>query len=358
MRKRILVILAMSVLTTSLMAGCAKQKGSARVVSERPGQETTRLYNHEDDEDEEDETETVEETSEDTSEKETEKKESKDEKNVITNDTVNVRKKPSTDSKVVKTLDAGVKLHRESKKGKWSVVIVDGKKRYVASEYLDEIKDNVNSGNKNKTDDSKEKNTVSSYLDKAGYTTDYFKGTGCRQLVVVDSKNSGATLHFFSKKKNEWVENEELECAGYVGSEGSISPYEMSEEHRATPRGLYGIGQAFYISDKPETKLAMFKITDKTYWVDDPDSAYYNQKVEGTENKDWDSAEHMADATEEYKYGFVIQYNTAGEYDKGSAIFFHISSGPTAGCVGTTESMVLKYLKKLDQTKSPLILVL
>ena len=44
------------------------------------------------------------------------------------------------------------------------------------------------------------------------------------------------------------------------------------------------------------------------------------------------------------------------EKGKGSAIFFHISSSPTAGCVGTSQEMVLEYLKVLDKDKNPYIL--
>ena len=78
--------------------------------------------------------------------------------------------------------------------------------------------------------------------------------------------------------------------------------------------------------------------------------------MEGTAEKDWNSAEHMIDY-DVYRYGFVIDYNTAAAYNAGSAIFFHISSNPTAGCIGTDESFVLGYLAKLDASANPFILI-
>ena len=84
---------------------------------------------------------------------------------------------------------------------------------------------------------------------------------------------------------------------------------------------------------------------------------YYNKRVEGTADKDWNSAEHMIDYSAAYEYGFVIDYNPDAVYNAGSAIFFHISYSSTAGCVGTDKNMVLQYLAKLDSTKNPYILI-
>ena len=56
-------------------------------------------------------------------------------------------------------------------------------------------------------------------------------------------------------------------------------------------------------------------------------------------------------------FGFVIDYNTEAVYNAGSAIFFHVSYNPTAGCVGTDREMVLQYLSKLDAYKHPYIII-
>lgn len=178
----------------------------------------------------------------------------------------------------------------------------------------------------------------------------------CKQFVTVSSNGSNAHIDFYELKENEWVHDEALSCDGFVGANGVTT--DMHEGGYASPKGLYPIGDAFYIYNKPETGLSTFEVTNETYWVDDPDSKYYNKRVEGISDKDWNSAEHMIDYAAAYEYGFVIDYNPDAVYNAGSAIFFHISYSSTAGCVGTDKDMVLQYLAKLDSTKNPYIIIL
>lgn len=191
-------------------------------------------------------------------------------------------------------------------------------------------------------------------LRQGGASLQQLSDYGCTQLMTVSSSGSSAEIRFFVCENNTWTADEELTCSGFVGRNGVT--VDMHEGGNATPFGLYHIGDAFYINDQPATGLNSFQITSDTYWVDDPDSSHYNRRVEGTAEKDWDSAEHMIDI-DGYCYGFVIDYNTAAEYNKGSAIFFHISSAPTAGCVGTDESSVLAYLSRLNASSNPFILI-
>jgi L,D-peptidoglycan transpeptidase YkuD (ErfK/YbiS/YcfS/YnhG family) len=178
---------------------------------------------------------------------------------------------------------------------------------------------------------------------------------GCSQLVCVSSVNATAQIRFYTCDRGQWLLKEELSCTGYIGSNG-VSDCKV-EGDMTTPTGLYPIGEAFYIQVAPQTGLSTFQITENTYWVDDPGSAYYNQRVEGTENKDWRSAEHMIRYATAYEYGFVVNYNTEPIRNAGSAIFFHISDHSTAGCIGTDRSFVLKYLALLDSACNPYILI-
>ena len=73
-----------------------------------------------------------------------------------------------------------------------------------------------------------------------------------------------------------------------------------------TPAGVFPIGEAFYIEEKPKTGLSTFQITENTYWVDDEDSELYNQRIELDGEKTWQSAERMIEYTDAYKYGFVV----------------------------------------------------
>ena len=193
-------------------------------------------------------------------------------------------------------------------------------------------------------------------LSSAGTGAKDLADSGCRQLVVVSACGSSADVSLYTYENGQWKHNEDLDCSGFVGAEGTISPSYMSEQHSATPLGLYPITEAFYQNAAPETGLSTFAITGDTYWVDDPDSAYYNRRVEGTGDMDWSSAEHMADYSA-YEYGFVIGYNAACEYNKGSAIFFHVGSNPTAGCVAVSREMVLAYLGRLEASLNPHILI-
>lgn len=197
--------------------------------------------------------------------------------------------------------------------------------------------------------------TLINLLMKNSNTIDELSSLGCSQLITVSSNGSNAQIDFYKFENYEWTIDENMSCLGFVGVNGITE--DMHEGSNAAPKGLYPIGDAFYIYNAPSTGLTTFEVTNDTYWVDDPNSVYYNMRVEGTENKDWNSAEHMIDYSTAYEYGFVIDYNTDAVYNAGSAIFFHISYTPTAGCIGTDRDSVLKYLSKLQSSSNPYILI-
>lgn len=185
-------------------------------------------------------------------------------------------------------------------------------------------------------------------------TYETLKQQGCSQLITVISNGTLADISFYSCDDGIWGEKPALFEQGYVGRNGVCT--DKQEGDGCTPCGLYGIGSCFYIEKVPNTKLDVFQISNDTYWVDDPDSVFYNQRVEGTDNKDWKSAEHMI-RYDVYRYGFVIEYNLLAEYQAGSAIFFHVGNNPTAGCIATDEETVLAYLAELDKERNPYILI-
>ncbi len=197
--------------------------------------------------------------------------------------------------------------------------------------------------------------SLQALMEEGGVTAEDLSLLACRQLVTVDSSGSDAEIRFYALNNGAWTDEEDMTCSGYVGHNGVTA--DMHEGGMATPFGLYSISEAFYFYDEPDTGLPTFKVTEDTYWVDDPDSAYYNRHMEGSAKKDWNSAEHMIDFPATYEYGFVIDYNLAGEYAKGSAIFFHIKYEPTYGCVATNRDSVLRYLAALDIDEYPYILI-
>ena len=173
---------------------------------------------------------------------------------------------------------------------------------------------------------------------------------------MVDADQEKAAISMYVCGENGLWTDIGLTTEGCVGENGvSRESYEGS---RMTPAGVFPIEEAFYIEDKPETGLPTFQITENTYWVDDVESELYNQRIELAGEKTWKSAEHMIEYPDAYKYGFVVGYNmNPVEAGRGSAIFFHIGDHATLGCVATSEEMVLAYLKKLDETMHPFIVI-
>lgn len=193
---------------------------------------------------------------------------------------------------------------------------------------------------------------------KAGTSPEALLKLGCSQVIAVRSDGSSASIDFYSLINNRaWKKKDDLSCGGYVGVNGVVPYEEMREGGMATPFGLWRIGEAFYINEKPATGLDSFQIVPGTYWVDDPNSAYYNKRVIGTDNMDWASAEDMYNIVPQYNYGFVFDFNSECIPGKGSAFFFHSAYEPTAGCIGTAEENVLRYLAELSADKNPCIII-
>ena len=195
---------------------------------------------------------------------------------------------------------------------------------------------------------------MESALTAQGYSPETLEQLACTQLLTVVSDGQRARIVFYIREGSAW--QEVFSCGGFVGRNGTTD--QKREGDLCTPRGLYPIGEAFYIGLPPQTLLPAFAITGQTYWVDDPNSAYYNQRVEGTQNRDWRSAEHMIRHEELYGLGFVIGYNTRDIVPgAGSAIFFHRGDSYTAGCVAVEHEDLLELLAGLDGSCMPHILI-
>lgn len=195
---------------------------------------------------------------------------------------------------------------------------------------------------------------LNSVLEENGVSVDDLEAVNCRQLVIVEENQGEAIIKFFEQEKRQWRQIESASTSAFIGKNGITK--NKTEGDGCTPVGFYRIGSAFYINEKPETGLDSFQINDQSYWVDDSDSAFYNQYVVGTAQKDWNSAERMIEYNG-YRYGFVVDYNPDCEPGLGSAIFFHIGYNPTAGCIATDEEAILNYLSLLDKEKNPFVII-
>ena len=199
---------------------------------------------------------------------------------------------------------------------------------------------------------------LTKYIYDYGYSYD---NMNFDHLIVVDTNDSTGTVYCYQQADNGYWWNiagdgKPLTDKCYIGENGA--DFVITENSKKTPLGFYQLGEGFYIDEKPSTSYPMFKITDDTYWVDDPKSKYYNQKVEGTDNKDWKSAEHMISETDAYKYGIVINYNTDPVVaNAGSAIFMHCKNSTTSGCVAVPEDIMKTILEWLDKDSNAFIFI-
>lgn len=166
-------------------------------------------------------------------------------------------------------------------------------------------------------------------------------------LYVVGTGGYKAKVSLYEKKSSGgW--NQIISTNGYVGKNG-ISDNKKEGDGK-TPSGVYDFGTAFGIAKNPGSIKSYRQINNNDYWVDDPNSKYYNQWVDITKvNKDWKSAEHLISENIAYKYGVVVNYNTNPIIPgNGSAIFLHVSTnGPTAGCISVSEDTMVNILKVL-----------
>ena len=201
-------------------------------------------------------------------------------------------------------------------------------------------------------------------MDRYGYSVDVML-TGDR-LILIDANDSDditkAKLYCYQKSEKTGLwwnvagEGKTLSDQVYIGSGGS--EYDVPEGSKKTPGGILPVGEGFYIKDKPATEYPLFEITEDTYWVTDPASRFYNQRVTGTEDKDWENADHMITSDKSYKYGLVINYNTDPvDNTKGSAIFMHCGNNATEGSVAVPENVMKTILEWLDNNSSVSIFI-
>ena len=173
-----------------------------------------------------------------------------------------------------------------------------------------------------------------------------------QQLIIVASSGMNADVYAFELDSNEW--KEVFQTSGVVGKNG-VSSQSREGDYR-TPKGIFPLGIAFGTESLNRLSVEYRKINDDCYWVDDPESEYYNQWVESKEIL-WNSAEHLADFPKAYHYAVAINYNMNPVIPyAGSAIFLHCRTADyTAGCVGIPTSDMIQVLQWLNASRNPTI---
>jgi len=166
------------------------------------------------------------------------------------------------------------------------------------------------------------------------------------QMIVVAASGSTATISMHEIQNGDWTQI--MSAQGYVGKQGVGK---ASESASITPAGIYTLSIAFGVKDNPGTSLPYTKVDDSNYWVDYPDSKYYNtfqSTNDPTVVASWKSAEHIIDYPKPYAYVIAIDYNLSCIPNAGSAIFLHCSNGnATAGCVSIPEAEMIFVLQHI-----------
>ena len=198
------------------------------------------------------------------------------------------------------------------------------------------------------------------------------------QQIVLVTTNSWmsqvGTLHMFSRDENRWFA-EGKGVSVTIGKNGlgwgngihraiNTPPQKVEGDHRA-PAGVFTLGPTFgYDADPPLGVSIPYRcITERDYYIDDPESEDYNQWVTlgGTQanepQKLWNSFERMKRPDHLYELGLVVQHNAAPAMrDRGSAIFLHIWRAPgvpTVGCTAMAMNDLLTLIRWLELANMP-----
>lgn len=165
------------------------------------------------------------------------------------------------------------------------------------------------------------------------------------QIIVVAAYGNEAKLSMHNRAEDgTWTEK--LFTIAEIGRNGIGK---TKEGDGKTPTGVYRFLFGFGNMPDPGCGLAYMQVDDSYYWVDDSDSAYYNQFVSTNEvTKDWDSAEHIAGVKSSYNYVLALDYNVDCVPQKGSAIFMHCTPTSGAGCIAIPEDVMVEIMQNVE----------
>ncbi len=186
-----------------------------------------------------------------------------------------------------------------------------------------------------------------------------FSKLDSEQIILSKALNADGfkvAISLYEKNGGEWICTD-ADISGVLGKNGIGKKREGDNK---SPTGIFSIGSAFGFGEQQNLEYPYFKINNNSFWVDDPNSSYYNQLVNYLTGyyKDWNSAEKMS-SIPQYKYGLVINYNLKAKQNAGSAIFMHTyknEQSPTQGCTAVNEDKMKQIIDWLDYNKHPLFI--
>lgn len=131
-----------------------------------------------------------------------------------------------------------------------------------------------------------------------------------------------------------------------------------------SPTGKYRIPFLFGNADNPGAKLPYRKVQIGDYWVSNKTINEYNvwMHYDGPDVKQRFCEYEKLWVQPLYKYAAMIDFNYGENkiIGKGSGIFLHLTphgGGGTLGCIGISETQLVKIIKWLDPAKKPIIIM-
>lgn len=177
---------------------------------------------------------------------------------------------------------------------------------------------------------------------EAGDWVDNLKAAALEsQILTVAASGSSAQVSLHDKGEDGHF-RQVFQTDASIGKNGIGKSREGDGK---TPAGKYRFTMAFGRKSDPGCSLGYTQVDGNCFWVDDPESKYYNSFADTRSvTPDWKSAENLYGAGASYNYALALDYNAARVPGKGSAIFVHCRPTGGAGCIAMEESMVKKLL--------------
>ncbi|WP_308307563.1 L,D-transpeptidase family protein [Streptomyces sp. ISL-10] len=183
------------------------------------------------------------------------------------------------------------------------------------------------------------------------------------QVITVKASGSYATVTAWQKGSSGWKAQFST-SAGRVGSNGVTDGATRKQSTYTTPTGTYTITEGFGV-ESSGTAMPYTKVNDSHWWVQDPESKFYNQ-MHTAEGADFPltetgerGSEHLINYPTQYAKALVINFNRwPAVPGRGAGIFLHINGkGATAGCVSVPRATMDQFMGWVKPSANPRIAI-
>ncbi len=199
----------------------------------------------------------------------------------------------------------------------------------------------------------------------------------CHQLIIVLTPSMPSVdgmLWRFEKSGSEWsavsapvpvvVGRNGLAWGRGVDEAIPAGKPAKKEGDGCSPAGVFTLCYAIGLDPQnklPDLKIPYQMLTDDKWFIDDPNSIYYNElvNIDTLARPDWQSGVQLAKYRTQFRVGIYVGHNLDKKPGAGSGIFLHVWKSPdrgTAGCTAMQEKKLWEILHWIDSRKSPLLI--